>query len=614
MDHRQALADLLIDVYLLAAEALEASGMLMEALQRLRLAERMDPLREDVNHALVRLYALAGKKHEALRHFHVYQERLKREWDVAPGAEMEALYRDIGVGRIASVALQVPNGRRVVPVFAHDASSRLVGRTRVLDILMQQYAQATTGKGGTVLISGEMGVGKVRLVSELMAYAQSKGAVILRGSAPSLASDDAPYWPIAQALEMYVTDLPDQSRADLAARYRELGWLVPTLAPVGGAAEDVPTSPPETSRLFASVARLLTDLSQHNVLVIALRDVHSADASTVKLLEYLVQLAPERKWLILGSYREEDIPSDSPFPTFLTFAARHGLGLNIELHRLAQQDNNELVRLLLGDGAVSEDLLDFVFEASLGNPFFTYQVVETLVAQGRVSLDSGVWHLDPGTPIPLSREVRELVAMRLSRFDDDVQDLLQLAALTEPAISFNLLFESAQTLGCPLSEAVLLSALDRVIEARILEECDQGYTFSHPMYRAVILDRLSRHRREQLWSALEAVRTSRTRTGHPATAPPTDTIMESVPTAALLPWEAAAKYGREVDALDSQGLVVESAAMRQKLAAALVAMGRYERAVSVLRQASTIYREVQDDEGCARIEAQLDLLNQVSDL
>lgn len=597
--HRDMLAELLIEVYLTTAKAYERQGGLTDAVQCLRHAERMDSTREEIHRHLMRLYAQLGKRHQALRQYQTCRDILEQDLGVVPDAETERLHAEILAGRLtgqddgATASPGLPN-----PTGAYE-SIPLLGRARVLGVLMNLFEQAKHGHGGTVFISGEVGVGKSRLVTELMARAATQGAVVMRGAGYMMDSVADRYDPLVQALESYISHLPLHQRQDIAARHPELAWLVPSLANP----DDLDRPAPDTAHLLAATAGFLRDLAESQPVVLVLRDLHAADSATVSALEYLVHRAGDRRWLLVGTFREEDIPSDSLLPSLLMFAARDGLSTRIELRRLARADADELVRLSLEGDTIDPVLLDYVYETSLGNPLFVLQIITTLVEQKQIALDAGVWKLKLNTPALVPPAVSDLMAVRLSQFDETVQRVLELAATAGPSVTFVQIRDGVRAFGESLSDAEMLRALDRALEARLLEECEDGYAFTHPLFRAGVNEQLSRHRREQLRAALNGTEFAR---AWPSSPPGTGAEWE--PGHRLLPWEAAGKYGREVDALDAQGCVEESAASRQKLAAALIAMGRYERALSVLRQANDIYTGLGDDAGCARIAAQMELL------
>jgi predicted ATPase len=167
------------------------------------------------------------------------------------------------------------------------AAMTFVGRTRELERLDEALSAAVAGRGSTVLITGEAGIGKTRLVSELAARARSTGATVLVGRCIDLLGTALPYLPVAEAL-------------------RPLGD-----AP--GSLRDVPRRPPATEseegsqlRLFEGVLTALERAAAEAPVVLVLDDLHWADSSTLDLIAFLEHAVAETRIVVVGTYRSDE--------------------------------------------------------------------------------------------------------------------------------------------------------------------------------------------------------------------------------------------------------------------------------------------------------------------
>jgi DNA-binding SARP family transcriptional activator len=478
-ERREYLAELQMRLLLHLGEELARRGSHSAAAGRLREALRYDPTREDVHRRLMAVYASAGRRDEAVRQFHVCRDLLRRELDLAPADETEGLYEEILAHR---------------PKPDHPVAAPFVGREPPLGQLGDELRRADAGTGRTILLSGEAGVGKSRLVAEFAADARARGCCVLWGGSAEHANQ-LPYGPFAVALESYVADHSDAEREELARRYPALAPFVPSLG-LGNRPR------PSRSRddqlyLVPEIVRLLTDLASDRTVILVLGDLPSLDRSSINLLGYLATLAGQRRWLIIGTYRDESLARTGQLRRMIDTAERDRLCVCVELERLARPDCDRLVRALLDGQVVAETVLDDVWGRSLGNPLF----VEELLREWRRSPS-------PSTRVPAG--VRSLVGLRLAPMKASARRVLSLAAAAGgQEITLPELRDGAAALKPPLSEAALFDALDRALELRMLEERDGSYAFQHPLVRAALYEGLPKHRRDELRAALASGLTER---------------------------------------------------------------------------------------------------------
>jgi len=361
-----------------------------------------------------------------------------------------------------------------------------------------------------------------------------------------------------------------------------------------------------SARLFAAIARLLGDLATPRPLVLAIDDLHAADVASLQLLHYLARAASERRWLIVGTYRDEDVTAASPCGQLCATLTREELCRRVDLRQLAHPDCDAFVQAVLPDGVVESALLERLYARSLGNPLFVQELVRLLREQGMLTLVNGSWQAPVGD-VGAPRGVRDLVEARAQGLGDDVRHTLTLAAVIGMDCAFSLLSAVSD-----LAEEPLLDALDRTLEAQILDEREGGYAFRHPLFRAALYERLSRARRARLHGAvaraLEAQRPDEAEAlaYHYTQSGDADRAIAHLEQAgdrarAVYANEtAAARYGEAVDRLDGQGRSAAAAGVREKLGPVLLTMGRYDEARAVLDRAALAYEAADDHEGLGR--------------
>jgi hypothetical protein len=488
------------------ADLLEARGAYNDAADRLRAVLRVDPAREEVHRRLMRLYAEMGTPDQAVRQFHACEDVLLREFDFAPQEETVAVYHDVVAHRTArreasSIQAGERTGRSLAAPIRPDSLDPFVGRADLVGELCRQLARPAHG-GGMVLVSGEAGIGKTRLLEEVANRAVNQGAVVFRGGAGALGSNFA-CGPLAVALEGYVAGRPLAERQELARCYPPLSGFVPSLASDMGETR-VASPQGERSDVVPAIVRLLTDTAREHPVLLVLDNLREADGYSLDIIGYLAHLAIDRRWLLVGSVREEEVEPGTDVARLLAKATREGLCRRIELQWLTRAQCDELVAAMLPSASVSRGLLDRIYELSRGNPLFVRELVAEVRAEGRLRDPSTGVHGAALLGEPVPSRIRELAELQLGSLDSSAQRILMLvAAARTTEVSFAELRSVAMALDPPVGDWALLDALDRAVETGLLEERKRGFAFRHPLVRSALYGRLSRHRRAQLGYALQ---------------------------------------------------------------------------------------------------------------
>jgi DNA-binding SARP family transcriptional activator len=508
-ERRGVLAELRLRLLLETAEVLEHQGAYNDAAERLREVLLQDPAREVSHRHLMRLYALMGTPDQAARQFHVCQDVLRRELDLAPQPETVSLYDEI----IASpLSLQPARAdrvrervdlRRSSPARAADGRP-FVGRQRVIEHMFDQLAWRGEAKAGMIVVSGEAGVGKTRLLEEFASLAREQGVVTLCGGRGAHASQFA-CGPFAVALEDYAASRSEAERQELARVYPALTRFVPSLG--SGASLATPASDLRDYQLdlIPSIVQFLTDLARTKPVLLVLGDLHEADTVGLDLIRYLAHLAVSAPLLIVGALRDPDIEVGAGLRRMIEAMTRERLWLRIELHCLSRRATDQLVHALLPGDHVSDDTLAEIYSQSRGNPLFVRELVDAMSSYGDLATRDDGFQGYSRLAARLQNRTRSLISMRLSLMDDPLRRVLGLAAAAGGTeISLRQLRAGAAALEPPVGVPALFDALDRALRMRLLEERNEGYAFRHPVLRAALYDCLPRHRRDEFRAALIA--------------------------------------------------------------------------------------------------------------
>ncbi|MEU9098763.1 AAA family ATPase [Streptomyces sp. NPDC048361] len=352
--------------------------------------------------------------------------------------------------------------RSVSPVF--------VGRADELRTLNEALARAAAPQGEpqALLVGGEAGVGKTRLVEEFTDAACAAGAVIAIGGCVEVGADGLPFAPFSAALRALRRRLPDELAAAADGQEEELALLLPELAKPG-----LPLAREDGSaRLFELTVRMLERIAADRTVVLVLEDLHWADASTRHLLAYLFRTLRRGRLVVVATYRADDIHRRHPLRPLLAELDRLRSVRRIELPRFTRA---EVRHQLAGIRAAEPEqrLVDEIFERSDGNAFF----VEELVVCG----DAGT------TCAGLSDSLRDLLLVRVESLPDDAQQVVRVAAEGGSTVEYPLLAAVTR-----LSEDKLIEALRTAVGANILLPAPDGdgYRFRHSLMREAVSDDL----------------------------------------------------------------------------------------------------------------------------
>jgi len=490
----------LADIRLQALEVIGRAGLSLGGTQlgsverAARTLIETEPYRESGYVLLMAALGAQGNVAEGLRVFEQLRSLLREELGTPPSPEaMQAHERLLHPGGTRGRGAREPAravGEIEVPAELRAAASGpLIGRREEMAQLEAWWRE----EGERVmLLAGDAGIGKTRLLAETAVRAHASGAIVLAGRAPE--ETLVPYQSFLEALGQYVSratleelrSAPREYGAELSRLIPELRRRLPELPPPDPGDPDT-----ERYRLFEAVAGLLAEISASVPVLIVLDDLQWADRPSLLLLRHLARSPHNARVSILGAYRAVD-PWSEGFDAALAGLRRERLMVQMDIGGLDADDSMELVRLRAG-GTPSLAFVEALYRETEGNPFFIEEIVRHLIDSGVRSEEAGAHELES---VGLPDDVRDVISRRLERLDAESLEWLRVAAVIGRD------FESV------VLERVLafdderfLAAVDAALDAGLVVEApgEPGrYSFSHALIRETLYETMSTARRTRM--------------------------------------------------------------------------------------------------------------------
>ena len=358
-----------------------------------------------------------------------------------------------------------------------------VGRAEELELLTTAWKDsASEDHRRTVLVAGEPGVGKTRLVASLARKVDdADGLVLYACCAEDLA---VPYQPFADALRVSIENAPrDLLKEHIAAHGGELRRLFPKFdapAPIDASPEV------ERLRLFGAVSDFLLRLAAEHPVTFVIDDIHWAAPATLQLLKHLVTDDDPAPLLFLLTYRDTEVDRRHPLAAMLGDISG-GAGIDrVSLSGLNRHEMEWMVEAASGDDLDDDgvNLAESLYERTSGNPFFAGQVLRHMAESGALVHGLDGWEARTAD-LDLPEGVLDVVGRRLSRLGEDANDVLALGAIVGQSFTR---FVLQRAVGIDDVDA----ALEEAVRARLLTDNGRGaYTFAHAIVRDALLRELS---------------------------------------------------------------------------------------------------------------------------
>jgi DNA-binding CsgD family transcriptional regulator len=466
------------------------------------------------------------------------------------------------------------------------SSNTFIGRHAELEGLTQLLRAAETGHGSTVLVSGEAGVGKSRLVAEVSGLSK----LVLRGHCFE-PDGSLPFAPVIDLLRTSFSNLPaDAVPALIGPDGADLARLLPELSAPDRRtpASVVPDSEQDKHRLFQALDDVLSRWARSGPLLLIVEDLHWSDDTSLEYLTHLARGIRALPVLMLLTYRPDEVQPG--LQAFLAALNRERLASGIVLQPLAIDEVDALLRAIFNQPhSIRSDFLHEIQDLTEGNPFFIEEIIGSLIASGDIFRTAGRWDRKALRELSIPRSVQHAVVRRMEHLSPEAREVLRIAAVAGQRFSFSVVMEVAAV----TEQAMIRIVRELVAAYLVLEESAERFRFRHALTRqAVYQDLLERERRwmhRTLGETIEGLYADR------STAPLADLsyhfhaagawakALEYAPLAGKLaqdlhaPRAAAAHYTRALDAAQILSLPLAPDLFRER-GLAYATLGEFDRA------------------------------------
>jgi DNA-binding SARP family transcriptional activator/tetratricopeptide (TPR) repeat protein len=428
---------------------------------------RLDPLCEEGYRRLMHAYARRGDRAEALRAYHRCVEVLERELGIEPDVVTRELYESERVGtRVVATPDPVPRPT--------GGAASLVGRRAEQERTQRVWRASATGRAQLLLVTGEPGIGKTRLVDELARDVAAEGHAVSRTRAYE-AVGRLPWGPVidwlrSEALRPTVERLEPVWLVELSRLLPELRIGRPDLPEASSVGDD------RRRQLFDAIAHVV--LMHPTPLLLVVDDLQWTDADTVELIGFLIRRLPDTPLLVAATVRSEEVDDAHPLGALVSGLGRDEVLTEVALERLDTASTAALAAHLTGmvlDRSAGEQF----WEETEGNPLF-------VVEAARAGLAAGNEHP------PLTPTVQAVIGARLASLTPETREVVEVAATIGREFTIEVL-----TAATRIEEDDLVDALDDLWRHRIIREQSPGYDFTHDKLREVAHASISPARRRR---------------------------------------------------------------------------------------------------------------------
>ena len=409
-------------------------------------------------------------------------------------------FRDLGATELKGIA--APVGVAEVLYEADEAGAILrqtpfVARDGEIARLSEALERVRSGRGELLMVVGDPGIGKTRLLEEFASLARLRGAQVLAGACYE-GDRDPPFWPFAEAVSQYArrSELEELEK-DLGPYAASVAKIVPALRElIPGLPEPASLAPDEEhDRLLDALSQFLFALSQRAPLVLILDDLHWADHGSIAMLRHQARFLARHPILLIGAYRDVELDRQHPLANALSALRRQDGHERILLKGMQAEEVGALLQAL-AQHEVPRELTDALHAETDGNPFFVREVILHLVEEGKLSRPEGRWRSDFDIEeLGIPEGIRQVIGRRLSRLSDETNKFLSVASGFNGSFRFDVAASAAA-----LDEATALDALDAALEAQLLRTAAdvEEYEFSHALIRHTLYAELNPSRQVRL--------------------------------------------------------------------------------------------------------------------
>ncbi len=361
-----------------------------------------------------------------------------------------------------------------------DLEESFIGRKSELEFLKRQMADVKKGRARVIVIKGETGIGKTRLVMEFKPVAVDFGFRFIEGVCKVETAD--PYLPFKEAFstsgDIHLWDYPLNSGL---ATYP------------GSELEDRANLDALREAVFYNSAKIIRDISEKTPLVIFLDDLHWADKASLDLFRYMAETFGDERVLLLTTYRPEEIDIDHPLLETLSRMSRKEIYTEIELEPFDIGAIKDLIDDTTGYH-MPDPFAEYIHKKTGGNPLFIKQLVDAMQEERKLDPERGVYDTDD-ISLTIPEVVAGIVNRKLSRLEQGSRKVLDMGCI----LGSNFTYEDLESVS-QINDMVLLDHIDILVDQGILcEDVERDrYYFTHELVREAVYDNVKILRKKKL--------------------------------------------------------------------------------------------------------------------
>jgi diguanylate cyclase (GGDEF)-like protein len=363
-------------------------------------------------------------------------------------------------------------------------TKEIVGRTEELKRFRTYLHKIVQGNGGALFISGEVGVGKTRLVVEGLKDPQFNDIELLATNL-SVTTKSIPYYPFRDLCRTLIIKEGVDFMSSIAPAYQlEISKIVPELSTES---EHITTDMLilDKFRLYEGVRQFFEIKARERPRLVFIDNIHWADISSLELLHYIIRALRNSPILFVFVYRVEEA-KDKAFQNILNLMAREKLYDMMELEPLKIDEVARMLALML-DTSPQVELTTYIANETGGNPFFIEELMKSLNSSGAIAWKDGTLIFDAKTRVNIPYSIEGVIERKLSLLDSEALTVLDYAAVVGRQCDFQMLRSVTR-----IDEGKLFDLLDKITTARILRETErERFYFSDDMMREIIYSKIS---------------------------------------------------------------------------------------------------------------------------
>jgi len=376
------------------------------------------------------------------------------------------------------------------------AHGHLVGREKEMEGARNLWSRTLIGEGQLLLISGEPGIGKTRLLKEMTTHVEVSGGLVLVGEAHFGGS--APYDAIRQIVHKALEDSSAERIEISEFVLADLLTLVPEFMTIFPDIPSPPTLDPESEqrRMMENLAIFINTLAEKTPILLAIDDAHWADSGTLAMMQHLVRRCRRSRVMVLITYREVELDEALPFHEIMLAMSRETSPTRVKLSRFTIDQTKNLLATIFAE-EITPEFLTAIHRETEGNPFFIEEVSKSLVESGKVYFEGGRWHRPEIRDLEIPQSIRIAIQARVGRLPENNQEILRLAALLGREFAFDILVEASGE-----AEDTLIPIMESAEKSQLIQEIP-GYRhitfqFTHALFASTLVESIRTLRRRKM--------------------------------------------------------------------------------------------------------------------